>query len=225
MIERVRGRVIATNGSRLVVDVQGFGMELEVTGRVLDRLGSFMAAGSGAEEVTILTRLLVREDDVRLVGFADEEERDAYDHLRMVSGVGPRLALAILSTAGPAALAQGIVSGEVDPILRTPGVGKKLVQRIAVELRDWAVAHADPGIARAAQEASGGAGASGLVGWSSGEQDEAVTALVGLGFSLVEARTAVAAARSGQPADADTATLVRDGLRFLGNGRMEGRVL
>lgn len=224
MVERVRGRLLAKSPSRVVVDVSGFGVEIEVTGRVLDRLADVHTDGVGGEEVTILTRLLVREDDMRLVGFADEEERDAYDRLQMVSGVGPRLALAILSTVNPAVLAQGIVQGELEPILRTPGVGKKLVQRIALDLKDWAQTHAVWTGPTGGQEGAGAQAAPSLAGWPTPEQDEAVAALLGLGFSLQEARMAVSVARHDQAPDVDTAIVVREGLRFLGNGRMEGHL-
>lgn len=224
MIERVRGRLLANRGTRIVVDVAGFGMEIEVTGRVTDRLTHGPIPVATGDEVIILTRLLVRDDDMRLVGFADEDERDAYDHLQMVAGVGPRLALAIVSTVGPAGLAQAVASGELDPVLRTPGVGKKLVQRIALDLKEWGHSHAVFAGSGAVEAAPGGAGFASLAGWAGGEQDEAVAALVGLGFSLQEARMAIGQARREQAPDADTATVVREGLRFLGNGRMEGRM-
>lgn len=206
MIERVSGVVLAHRPGTVVIDVAGFGLEVQATARAQAALSAV------GERVTLLTRYIVREDAVTLFGFADGDEREGFDRLLQVAGVGPRLALATVSTVSPGRFRSAIASGESDPFLAVPGVGKKLAQRIVLDLREWAGA-AWPGVAEAAGAAGGATPAAGV---ESGEPAVAVEALVGLGYGVAQARSAVAqAARSGHAAAED---LVREGLRHLAQG-------
>ena len=130
MIATVEGILRERDGNRIVVEVGGVGLELLVPVRVVDTLG---AAGS---PVRLHTYLHVREDVLALYGFPDEPERRLFQTLLAVSGVGPKLALAVLSTTGAGELAR-IISEERTKALQTiPGVGKKTAERIVLELKD-----------------------------------------------------------------------------------------
>ncbi len=166
--------------------------------RVLVRAGSFVLSVAAplptiaqltlGSEVMLHTHLIVREDDLALFGFASAEERDLFVILLNVSGVGARLGLALLSTHTPDAICRAILSDDVDRLARTPGIGKKMAQRIALELKapiTKLMANA-PGIAAAA----GGNLPSPGTPADTRERD-AVEALTGLGYSAAEAQQAL----------------------------------
>lgn len=130
MIASVEGVLRERDGTRVVVEVGGAGLELFVPLRVAESLG---AVGT---RVRLHTHLHVREDVLALYGFADESERRLFQTLLAVSGVGPKLALAVLSTTGAGELAR-IIAEERTKMLQTiPGVGKKTAERIVLELKD-----------------------------------------------------------------------------------------
>jgi Holliday junction DNA helicase RuvA len=203
VIDRIRGRLVDRTGHGAVVDVGGFGLEVEMSQRALACLPAV------GEEVELRTRLWVREDTLRLVGFGDEEEREAYDQLCQVSGVGPRLSLQVLGALPPQALREAVALGDVEALTRVPGVGKKLAQRIAVDLKEWA---------RKPREASANPDGPSwpLAPLPSGNQEweDAVRALTVLGYGGAQAQKAVAEAY-GQGVR-DTQSLVRLALLRLG---------
>jgi holliday junction DNA helicase RuvA len=189
MIGALRGTLVRREPPLVLVDVRGVGFEVEVP------LSTFDALPAAGAEVTLHTQLIVREDALALFGFATLPERATFRQLLRVAGVGPRLALAVLSGASPAELAALVQAGDLARLTRIPGIGRKTAERIVVELRD-----ALPAIAGAAT----GAGARTPLA-------EAEAALAALGYKPQE----VVRALAGAPANADSEALVRTALRVL----------
>lgn len=129
MIAGVRGILEATSGDAIVVAVGDFSIRVAVPTSTLNRLGAI------GEPVHLRTHLYLREDVLALYGFATDEEHKLFETLLTVSGVGPRLALSMLSAAAPDAIRSAIAAGDVDALARIPGLGKKLAGRIVLELR------------------------------------------------------------------------------------------
>jgi len=195
MIAKLTGRLDSSGAGHAVIDVGGVGYLVEASARTLDALGPV------GGDVTIHTEMLVGEDFLRLLGFARAEERDWFRLLTSVQGVGAKVALAILSALEVADLQRALASGDSAMIARANGVGPKLAQRIAHELKDKAGALG--GIAGSGPAAVPAAGPLG----------DAVTALTGLGFKPVEASAAVAAASEELGAGATLDALVRVALK------------
>jgi Holliday junction DNA helicase RuvA len=198
MIAMLAGKVHETGKDHLVLDVNGVGYLVFCSSRTLGR------AAARGEAMRLLVETHVREDHIHLYGFAEEAEQAWFRLLTSVQGVGARLALAVLSALPPDALATAIAAQDKATLARAEGVGPKLAQRIANELKDKA-GGLMLGTAAQAQAAPANAAAS-----------DAVSALVNLGYARAEAYGAVmaAAGRLGPKAALDT--LVRAGLRELG---------
>ena len=195
MIAKLTGRLDSSGAGYAVIDVGGVGYLVEASARTLDALG---AVGG---DVTIHTEMLVGEDFLRLLGFAKAEERDWFRLLTSVQGVGAKVALAILSALEISDLQRALASGDSAMIARANGVGPKLAQRIAHELKDKA-----GGLA-------GIVGSNPSVSAASGPLGDAVAALTGLGFKPSEAGAAVAAASEELGAGATLDALVRAALK------------
>jgi Holliday junction DNA helicase RuvA len=163
LIARLRGKPVGRRGEGLVLEVGGVGYLLAVTPSALRR-------ADGAE-VTLETYLHVREDALQLYGFADAEERELFEHLLGVSGVGPKVALAIVSGSPPSELRRAIALEDTARFEAIPGIGRKTAQRVVLELKEKIGAPASAG---------GGAHA------------EAREALVELGWSVVDAERLLA---------------------------------
>ena len=127
MISRLRGILAARTAAGLVIDVGGVGYLVAATPRVTGRLG---------EEVTVETHLHVREDALQLYGFASAEERELFELLLGVSGIGPKVALAIVSGSPPADLRRAIARDDLARFEAIPGIGRKTAQRVVMELKD-----------------------------------------------------------------------------------------
>jgi Holliday junction DNA helicase RuvA len=196
MIAHLKGRLESTGVDHAVIDVGGVGYLVGASSRTLQALG---ATG---EHVTIHTEMLVAEDFIRLVGFATADERDWFRLLTGVQGVGARVALAILSVLAPEELRNAIAKGDKASIGRANGVGPKLAQRIAMELKDK-VGGIAPGIA----------GVAGATIPAGGASADAVSALLNLGFKPAEASRAVEAAAEEVGEAASLDALVRLALR------------
>ena len=177
MIARLRGRPLGGRTDGLVLDVGGVGYLLQPTPGVL-RLAS------DADEVTVETYLHVREDALQLYGFADAEERELFEHLLSVSGVGPKVALAIVSGSRPAELRRAIALEDTARFEAIPGIGRKTAQRVVLELKEKL-----------------GAGAVGAAGSAPIADLVARDALVELGYSLVDADRALAEIDPDLPAE------------------------
>ena len=129
MIARIRGKPIAHDAQGLVVEVGGVGYRLFAT-------PSAVRQADGADEVALETHLHVREDALQLFGFAEAGERELFEQLLAVSGVGPKVALAIVSGYSPAELRRAIVREDADLFQTIPGIGKKTAQRVVLELKE-----------------------------------------------------------------------------------------
>jgi holliday junction DNA helicase RuvA len=168
LIARLRGVPVARRPDGLVLDVGGVGYLLAVTPSALRR-----AEGDG--EVSLETYLVVRDDALQLYGFADADERELFEHLLSVGGVGPKVALAILSGSSPADLRRAIVLEDTARFEAIPGIGKKTAQRVVLELKEKVASVVEvPETGQARPE---------LV---------ARDALVQLGYSVLEAERALA---------------------------------
>jgi Holliday junction DNA helicase RuvA len=130
MIAFLRGRVLEKQPSRVIVDVAGVGYDVSVP------LSTFYTAGEPGADIALRIHTHVREDQLALYGFATSLEITIFERLIGVSGIGPRLALAVLSGIEPRDLAAAIERGDLARLTRIPGVGKKTAERIVVELRD-----------------------------------------------------------------------------------------
>ena len=195
MIAKLTGRLDSSGAGHAVIDVGGVGYLVEASARTLDALGPV------GGDVTIHTEMLVGEDFLRLLGFARAEERDWFRLLTSVQGVGAKVALAILSALEIGDLQRALASGDSAMIARANGVGPKLAQRIAHELKDKAGA------------LGGIAGSNPSVSAAAGPLGDAVTALTGLGFKPGEASVAVAAASEELGVGASLDALVRTALK------------
>ncbi len=197
MIASVSGPATWVGLDRVVVDLHGVGMLVHTPPAV--------AAGARVgQPVELATTLVVREDSLTLYGFASPGDRDTFELLQTVSGVGPRVALAILSVLSPDEVAAAVSTGDVATLTKVPGIGKKGAERLVLELRDKLVA------AGATTPGTVGAPAA-----TSAWQEQVVEALVGLGYSAKQAEsatTAVAASTGESPAVSDA---LRAALREL----------
>jgi Holliday junction DNA helicase RuvA len=127
MISRLRGTVVARTGAGIVLDVNGVGYLLAATPRVSARVG---------QEATVETYLHVREDALQLYGFANADERDLFELLLGVTGIGPKVALAIVSGSTPAELRKAIARDDTARFEAIPGIGRKIAQRVVMELKE-----------------------------------------------------------------------------------------
>lgn len=206
MIGRLKGKVEAIGEQICVIDVGGVGYEVQASARALRD----MTLGA---EVVLTIDTHVREDAIRLYGFKGEVERTWFRALQNVQGVGAKVALAILGVLGPQELANAIALGNWQAVEQTPGVGKKIAQRIVAELKDKA-----PALTVAGLDVPAGGKASGN-GLATDPQDtavaEAISALSNLGYLPAQASQAVAVAYKELGEAADTAKLIRRGLKEL----------
>lgn len=181
MIGRLKGTLAEKQPPHLIVDVGGIGYELEVPMTTLYRLPPL------GESVTLHTHLVVREDAHLLYGFAEKRERELFRELIRLNGVGPKLALALMSGLEVDELVRCVQAGDTSTLVKVPGVGKKTAERLLVELKDRFKAwESMPSIATLVVEPRTG------MAVSSAEND-AVSALISLGFKPQEASKAVAA--------------------------------
>lgn len=203
MIGKLKGVIDSYGEDFIVLDVHGVGYLVNCSARTLQ---SLPAAGEAA---TLSIETYVREDQIRLFGFTSDLEREWFRLLQTVQGVGAKVALSILSTMKPGELASAIAMADKASIRRAPGVGPKVAERIVIELKDKAPAYSDldPAVINL----------SGAVNEKRAPQPvlDAVSALVNLGYGQPQAAAAVAAARHSAGEGADTAQLIRQGLKEL----------
>lgn len=202
MIAFVRGRVTAAGPADVVVDVGGIGLRLQCT-------PATAAAMRVGEEAQLSASLIVREESLTLFGFADDDERLVFDLLQTASGIGPRLAQAMLAVHTPDDLRRAVATEDLVALTRVPGVGKKSAQRIVVELADKL------GPASSQPHA---AGAQAQYPPADGWQSQVHAALMGLGWTGREADTAIGQVSPlvGDGVDAaDVSALLKAALRTL----------
>ena len=203
MIGKLKGLVDSYGEDYVILDVGGVGYQVHCASRTLQALPA------PGEAAVLSIETYVREDQIKLFGFRGDIEREWFRLLQTVQGVGAKVALAVLSTLPPAELANAIALRDKAMVARTPGVGPKVAERIVTELKDKAPAYAnvDPAVVHLA-----------------GALDEkraprpiadAVSALINLGYGHPQAAAAIAAAARSAGEGADTATLIRQGLKEL----------
>jgi len=203
MIAFVRGTVVATGSDHVVVDLGSVGVVVQCTP------ATALAVRRG-EHVELMTSMIVREDGWTLYGFLEADERVAFDQVQTVSGIGPRIALALLGTLSPDELRRALAAGDEAALTRVPGIGRKGAQRLILELADR-LGPVAGGASAAAPTAPAGSWqqsvAAGLasLGWSAREAESAVAA-------LDPATVAEATDTSGQP---DVGRLLKAALRGL----------
>ena len=193
MIGLLRGRLASRGPTRLLVECGGVGYEVQIP------LSTFAALPESGAEVTLLIHTHVRDDMLALFGFATETEKRLFERLIEISGIGPKLACTVLSGLPPAELIGAVRDGEAARLRVVPGIGRKTSERIVLELKDRLT-----GIGGEAPAGAAGSGA-----------EEAVSALVNLGYRESEARAAVLAARKRLDAPGDLEALLREALRSL----------
>jgi Holliday junction DNA helicase RuvA len=203
MIGKLRGVIDSYNEDSVVIDVHGVGYLVHCSVRTLQ---SLPAPGEAA---TISIETWVREDQIRLYGFATDLDREWFRILTGVQGVGAKVALAVLGTLKVADLANAIALGDKAQIARAPGVGPKLAQRLVIELKDKAPAFAnvDPAVVRLQGDLAERRAPLPV--------SEAISALVNLGYGEIQASGAIAAAMRAAGDKATTESLIRLGLKEL----------
>ena len=203
MIGKLKGLVDSHGLDWAIVDVNGVGYQVHCSTRTLQAL-----PGTG-EAVTLSIETYVREDAIRLYGFGSDLEREWFRLLQTVQGVGARVALAVLGTMKPGDLATAIALQDKASLTRTPGVGKKVAERIVAELRDKAPEYssADPAVVHLQADLADNVAPRPIV--------DAVSALVNLGYAQVQASGAVATVARSFDGEPGTEDLIRLALKEL----------
>lgn len=198
MISSIRGSVLSAGLDNVVVEVGGVGMLVHTT-------PAHAASARAGTEATFFTTLVVREDSLTLYGFGDDCERKLFELVQTVSGVGPRLALAMLAVHAPDALRGAIAGGDVPTLVKVPGIGKKGAERLVLELRDKIAA---PPTSTDAAPASSPT--------PEGQRDPVRDALVGLGWNVKQADAAMDRVIDRDGAGQSVPALLKAALRELG---------
>ena len=196
MIAALRGSVLSVESTAAVIEAGGVGYAVQATPATLAGLRV-------GQEAFVHTSLVVREDSMTLFGFADADEREVFDVLQTVSGVGPKLALTILATLTPDRLRQAVANADIAALTRVSGVGKKGAQRLVLEIG-----------AKLGPRRGGDFEAPS----SNARSGDVVAALVGLGFSERDAESAFSQVEKATP-EAEVPELLRASLKILGAGR------
>ena len=188
MIGQLNGTLLYKQPPDIVIDVQGVGYELQAP------MSTFYELPATAQKVRLFTHLVVREDAHQLFGFATLEERRMFRELIRISGVGPRIALAVLSGLSVADLARAVADQESGPLTRVPGIGKKTAERLLLELKGRLAPDADS-----------------APGSSTSSDGDVLRAVLALGYSEKEARAATAKLPPGRGVEDG----IRDALKHL----------
>ncbi len=204
MIGRLTGNLISIEGSQILLDVAGVGYEVEVSAGVLAQ-----SPQSGVQ-LTLFTHFVVREEAQLLFGFSDQRERDLFRAFIRINGVGPKMALALISSIAPATLFSAVQANEVGILTKVPGVGKKTAERLMVELKSRLDSLLPDGMTVAASPSSVNLSVS----------REAEDALMALGYRPNQAAEAVQQAQQalGEKDNVDTEQLVTWVLRSMARG-------
>ncbi len=200
MIASVRGVVAAIATDSAVIEVGGVGLQVQCAPATLAGL----RAGA---ETRLSTSMVVREDSLTQYGFADDDEKHLFELLQTASGVGPRLAQAVLAVHQPEAVRRAVSSGDITALTRVPGIGKKGAERLVLELRD-----------RIGAVSAGPDGVTGAL--SGGWQEQVRQGVIALGWSAQQADQAVAAVAESIDGEVPAVpVLLRRAIRMLGRNR------
>src|SRR5947207_10588404 len=203
MIGKLKGLIDCYGEDYVILDVGGVGHQVHCSARTLQALPA------PGEAAVLSIETYVREDQIKLFGFRTDHEREWFRLLQTVQGVGAKVALSVLGTLKPADLASAIAMRDKAMVARTPGVGPKVAERIVTELKDKAPAYADldPAVIRLTGAVEDKRAPAPVA--------DAVSALVNLGYGQPQAAAAIAAAARSAGEGADTARLIRLGLKEL----------
>jgi Holliday junction DNA helicase RuvA len=200
MIAKISGRLIEKSPTRVLVEVNGIGYEIQIPLSTFDKLGTI------GENISLFTHLHVREDALQLFGFATALEKQLFQHLLSVSGIGPKLAQSILSGCSVEMFCQYVAKNEVAALTEIPGIGKKTAERLILELRDrlsrWPALFGMP------------EGAAATAAASSTVEEETITALVSLGYARSSAQKAVEQVRR-EAGELPVEELIKRALRYI----------
>jgi len=191
MIAQLNGKLIEKNPTDLIVDCGGVGYELKIS------LNTFSSISSD-ENITIFTKLIVREDAQILYGFADKVEREMFNHLVSVSGIGPNTAMIMLSSLVPGEIASAITNEDVKTIQGVKGIGAKTAQRVIIDLKDKMLKMSFS--------------SENMFNANNTNQFDALTALASLGFDKKAAEKAVDKVSTGQES---VEVLIKEALKIL----------
>jgi Holliday junction DNA helicase RuvA len=197
MIDSIRGRVLGVRGSTVVIETGGVGFAVTATPAAIASLRP-------GEEALLTTVLVVREDALTLFGFAGQAEREAFEAVQTVSGIGPRIAMAVLAALTPAQLAAAVATEDLATLQRVPGIGRKGASRLVLELAG-----------KLALE-DGGARPAGPAG---PVRQEVSAGLVALGWGQTEAEAAVDAVLAAPDAPSSVPDVLKAALRSMGGRR------
>lgn len=211
MITHIRGRLVSKKPGQTIVEAGGLGYELAVP------LSTFLALPEPPSEIALFTRLVIREESWDLYGFMTDLERESFLALTSVTRIGPKLALTIISALEPGELARALMTRDLSALAGIKGIGAKTAERLMVELKDKAprlaaLAGLEPGALKALAAAGPEAAGPG--------EDEALSALVNLGYTQAESAKAVRQARSEAGPEADLGTVLRLALKALTQGKI-----
>ncbi len=199
----IKGKIAARQMDSLVVENNGIGYQVHAAPELLERFGAV------GKEITVYTHLYVREDAFMLYGFPSPEDRSMFELLITVSGIGPKVASAMVGGLSPSEFALAVITGDVKAVTRVRGVGKKGAERLILELKDklkGVEAAEAAGLASSAGAVAGGGSAAQTM------QSEAISALIVLGYAPAEATRAVRAVDDGAQS---LESLIKLGLRQL----------
>lgn len=196
MIASIRGNLLTTGADHAVIETGGVGFLIFVPRTVLANLGA------PGDQTQLYTNLQVREDSLTLYGFATIEQRQLFEQLLGVSGIGPKVALSLLSSGAPEELRAAIASGDVQRLSRVPGIGKKTAERLVLELKGKIDLRGLPAPSAATPALAA-------------VNNELADMLLGLGFSAAEANAAIAALPADAPPDFEDR--LRLALRYFGS--------
>ena len=199
MIAFLRGAVISVESEAAVLEVHGVGFKVNLTSA-----GATYLSGMIGEEISLHTHLIVREDDLQLYGFFSVDEINVFLLLLGVNGVGPRASLGVLSHLTPQGLVKAITLEDIPTLTRVPGVGKKIAQRIVLELKDK-LTKLNLYVTETPVFVQNVANTS----------EDALKGLLALGYATTEAREALQHAKEASAENADTGELIKLSLRFL----------
>ncbi len=201
MIARISGQLLSKSPSHLVVEVHGVGY------RVFVPLTTFYELPEAGQTVVLYIHTHVKQDSINLFGFLSPEERDIFQLMLAVNGIGPKLAVSILSGIAAGELLRALSQGDVKRLLTVPGVGKKMAERIVLELKD-----------RAAKITAQGQGADigvGVTAVHEDLQDDALSALMNLGYKNQAAKDALSKVCKDAPAGLTLDLLLKNALKVL----------
>lgn len=210
MIGRLRGELLEKHPPQMLIDVNGVGYEVEASMNTFYRLPEL------GRQVTLFTHFVVREDAQLLYGFADREERLLFRTLIKVNGVGPKLALTILSGISTNEFVRSVHDQDTAALVRLPGVGKKTAERLIVEMKDKLT---DLQVVDFGEfQLSGGGDPEAAAAVATDYRAEAESALVALGYKPVQATKAIAQAEKLLGAGASSEDLIRQSLKSMVSG-------